>query len=33
LQIQRFDGKAFTFEDRPYVIMKNDATIALGRLR
>jgi hypothetical protein len=33
LQIQRFDGKAFTFEDRPYVIMKDDAKIALGRLR
>ena len=30
LQIQRFDGKAFVFEDRPYVIMTNQAFVDLG---
>jgi tetratricopeptide (TPR) repeat protein len=31
LQIQRFDGKGgLTFEDRPYVIMANDAVVDLG---
>jgi tetratricopeptide (TPR) repeat protein len=33
LQIERFDGRAFTFEDRPYVIMKDGAKIALGKVR
>jgi uncharacterized protein YfaP (DUF2135 family) len=30
LQIQRFDGKSFVFEDRPYVIMTNRAFVDLG---
>jgi uncharacterized protein YfaP (DUF2135 family) len=31
LQIQRFDGKGdLTFEDRPFVIMNNHATVELG---
>jgi len=30
LQIQRFDGKGFWFEDRPYVIMRNRAFVDLG---
>ncbi len=30
LQIQRFDGKRFVFEDRPYVIMTNRAFVDLG---
>ncbi len=30
LQIERFDGKAFTFDDRPYIIMKNQAYVSLG---
>jgi hypothetical protein len=30
LQIQSFDGKGFTFEDRPYVIMQNRAFVDLG---
>ncbi len=30
VQIERFDGKTFTFDDRPYVIMKDDAHVALG---
>jgi tetratricopeptide (TPR) repeat protein len=33
LQIVRFDGKAFAFEDRPYVIMKNQAHVSLGMTR
>ena len=33
LQIERFDGRNFTFEDRPYVIMQDDAKIALGKVR
>ena len=33
LQIERFDGRRFTFEDRPYVIMHDDAKIALGSVR
>src|SRR5262249_25038073 len=34
LQIQRFDGKGgLTFEDRPYVIMANDAFVDLGTAR
>jgi hypothetical protein len=32
LQIERFDGKAFTFDDRPYVIMKNQAYVSLGQV-
>ncbi|MBA3455371.1 MAG: AgmX/PglI C-terminal domain-containing protein, partial [Deltaproteobacteria bacterium] len=30
LQIQKFDGKAMTFEDRPYVIMRDHAFVDLG---
>ena len=30
LQIVRFDGHAFTFEDRPYVIMQDEAYVSLG---
>ena len=33
LQVARFDGKAFSFEDRPYVIMKNQAYVSLGKTR
>ena len=33
MQIVRFDGAAFTFEDRPYVIMKNKAFVSLGKTR
>jgi len=33
LQIVRFDGKAFSFDDRPYVIMKNQAYVSLGNTR
>jgi hypothetical protein len=33
LQIERFDGKKLTFEDRPYIIMRDEAMISLGRLR
>ncbi|MBS1118571.1 MAG: hypothetical protein H6Q90_799 [Deltaproteobacteria bacterium] len=33
LQVVRFDGKAFSFEDHPYVIMKNQAYVSLGRTR
>jgi hypothetical protein len=33
LQIQRFDGKDFTFVDRPYVIMNDQAFVELGRYR
>ena len=29
----RFDGKAFSFEDRPYVIMKDQAYVSLGKTR
>ncbi len=31
LQIERFDGKAFAFDDRPYVIMTNQAAVSLGK--
>jgi hypothetical protein len=30
LQIQRFDGRSFSFEDRPYVIMRDRAFVDLG---
>ena len=30
LQIQRFDGKDVTFEDRPYVIMTDRSFVDLG---
>ena len=33
MQIVRFDGKSFTFDDRPYMIMKNKAYVSLGRIR
>jgi len=33
LQIERFDGSSFTFDDRPFVIMKNDAWVSLGKTR
>jgi hypothetical protein len=33
LQIQRFDGRALVFEDRPYVIMTNHAFVDLGTYR
>nr|MBA3501368.1 AgmX/PglI C-terminal domain-containing protein [Deltaproteobacteria bacterium] len=33
LQIERFDGRGFTFEDRPYIIMRDDARISLGKVR
>jgi tetratricopeptide (TPR) repeat protein len=33
LQIVRFDGEAFSFEDRPYVIMKDQAYLSLGKTR
>jgi tetratricopeptide (TPR) repeat protein len=33
LQIVRFDGQAFSFDDRPYVIMKNQAYVSLGQTR
>ena len=33
VQIVRFDGKAFSFEDRPYVIMKDQAYVSLGETR
>jgi hypothetical protein len=33
VQVERFDGKGFTFDDQPYVIMKNDAHVTLGRAR
>ncbi len=33
LQIQRFDGKKFTFEDRPFVIMVDHAFVDLGAFR
>ena len=33
LQIQRFDGKALTFDDRPYVIMNDHAFVDLGTFR
>jgi hypothetical protein len=32
LQVQRFDGKALTFDDRPFVIMNDHAMIDLGEL-
>jgi len=33
LQIVRFDGHAFSFEDRPYVIMQDEAYVSLGTMR
>ena len=33
LQVQRFDGKRLTFEDRPYVIMNDHAFVDLGTAR
>ncbi|HEY4181457.1 MAG TPA: VIT domain-containing protein [Kofleriaceae bacterium] len=33
LQIVRFDGKAFTFDDRPYMIMRDEAYVSLGKMR
>jgi tetratricopeptide (TPR) repeat protein len=33
LQIVRFDGRAFTFDDRPYVIMQDEAYVSLGAMR
>lgn len=33
LQIQRFDGEAFRFDDRPYVIMNDRAFVELGTYR
>jgi uncharacterized protein YfaP (DUF2135 family) len=33
LQIERFDGTDVSFDDRPYVIMRDQAYVALGRTR
>jgi tetratricopeptide (TPR) repeat protein len=33
LQIVRFDGRTFAFEDRPYVIMQDEAYVSLGVMR
>ena len=33
VQIVKFDGKAFAFEDRPYVIMQDEAYVSLGTMR
>jgi len=33
LQIVRFDGRSFAFEDRPYVIMQDEAYVSLGAMR
>jgi tetratricopeptide (TPR) repeat protein len=33
LQIQRFDGTSLSFEDRPYVIMRDHAFVDLGTFR
>jgi hypothetical protein len=33
LQIVRFDGRTFAFEDRPYVIMQDEAYVSLGAMR
>ncbi len=33
LQVQRFDGKNFTFDDRPYVIMIDHAFVQLGKVQ
>jgi hypothetical protein len=33
VQIVRFDGKSFSFDDRPFVIMKNQAHVSLGKTR
>jgi hypothetical protein len=33
LQIIRFDGHGFAFEDRPYVIMQDEAYVSLGTMR
>ena len=31
VEIVRFDGKDFTFDDRPYMIMQDEAYVSLGR--
>jgi hypothetical protein len=33
VQIVRFDGRDFTFDDRPYPIMQDEAYVSLGRTR
>ena len=33
LQVQKFDGKAMTFDDRPYVIMRDHAFVELGSVQ
>ncbi|MBA2541143.1 MAG: hypothetical protein H0V17_15995, partial [Deltaproteobacteria bacterium] len=33
LEVQRFDGKGFSFEERPYVIMNDEAYVNLGTFR
>ena len=33
LQIVRFDGRTFAFEDRPFVIMQDEAYVSLGAMR
>jgi len=33
LQVVRFDGRSFAFEDRPYVVMQDEAYVSLGAMR
>jgi hypothetical protein len=33
VEIEAFDGKDFTFDDRPYVIMQDEAYVSLGTMR
>jgi hypothetical protein len=33
MEIVRFDGRGFSFDDRPFVIMKNQAFVSLGKTR
>ena len=33
VQVERFDGTGFAFEDHPYVIMRDEAYVTLGRAR
>ena len=33
LQVVKFDGRAFAFEDRPFVITQNEARVSLGNVR
>ncbi|CAN5663342.1 hypothetical protein BH11MYX1_BH11MYX1_42120 [soil metagenome] len=33
VQIVRFDGSNFVFEDRPYLIMQDEAYVSLGHTR